>query len=197
MLDVLQAMDVDVPNPATLDPKTLEEAVRKAEEMIAQIDFPKQLDLLDRFYLAAARASGATSSQRQKAFADAEQIIEEAKRNKDFVSLLLPVMPHVLEAVTRGNTYHRGTKCLIALRRWQLEQNTPPPDLATVVKAAGMEGVPIDPYSDQPLRMTVLAGQPVIYSVGKDGRDDGAQLEWDLNMDNPQGDILFRLAPPP
>ena len=101
------------------------------------------------------------------------------------------------EAVVRDQTWLRATQCLIALRRWQLTQTAPPPDLAAVVKAAGMPQVPIDPYSDRPLLMTTLAGQPVVYSVGKDGKDDQARVEWDLKLDNPQGDILFRLVPPP
>jgi hypothetical protein len=100
----------------------------------------------------------------------------------------------VSEAVTRDETYHRGTKCLLALRRWELKNTAPPADLAAVVKAAGMADVPIDPYSDQPLRMTTQAGQPVVYSVGKNGKDEQARLERDLN--NPQGDIVFRLRVP-
>ena len=83
--------------------------------------------------------------------------------------------------------------CLVALRRWQLENNSPPPDLATVVKAAGLESVPIDPYCRQPLRMTTIDGRPVVYSVGLDERDDQGRIEWDFNVRNPQGDILFRL----
>ena len=43
-----------------------------------------------------------------------------------------------------------------------------------------MPGVPMDPYSDQPLRMGSVAGKPVIYSVGPDGKDDKAQVEWNL-----------------
>ena len=73
----------------------------------------------------------------------------------------------------------RGTQCLIALRRWQLEHEELPQDLDTLVKAAGMPGVPIDPYSDQPLRMTVIEGKPVIYSVGPDGKDDKALSDWE------------------
>ena len=90
----------------------------------------------------------------------------------------------------------RGTQCLVALRRWQLEHADPPKDLETIVKAAGMPGVPIDPYSGQPLRMAVLDGKPVIYSVGPDGKDDKAQLEWDQWNQQPgnAGDLIFRLG---
>ena len=48
-----------------------------------------------------------------------------------------------------------------------------------MVKAAGLPRVPIDPYSGQPLRMAIIDGEPVIYSVGKDGRDDGGRIDSD------------------
>jgi hypothetical protein len=78
----------------------------------------------------------------------------------------------LLEATRRNNVCLRGTRCLVALRRWQLEHaDAAPPDLATLVKAAGMPGVPLDPYSNQPLRLALIAKRPVIYSVGPDGKD--------------------------
>jgi hypothetical protein len=71
-----------------------------------------------------------------------------------------------------------------------------PPDLLTIVKAAGMSSVPMDPYSGQPLRMGTVAGKIVIYSVGPDGQDDKAQVEWNLAPNQP-GDIIFQLEKPP
>lgn len=68
----------------------------------------------------------------------------------------------VREVCLRGEATLRGTQCLIALRRWQLEHGKLPHDLDTLVKAAGMPGVPIDPFSGQPLRMTVIEGKSVI-----------------------------------
>jgi hypothetical protein len=63
---------------------------------------------------------------------------------------------------------------------------------------AGIPGVPIDPYSGQPLRMAVLWGEPVIYSVGRDGKDDHGRVEeWDRNRRKWQGDLIFRLVAPP
>ena len=86
---------------------------------------------------------------------------------------------------------------MIALRRWQLEHNTRPNDLASIVQAAGMAAVPTDPYSDQPLKMTEVNGQTVVYSIGADGQDDKALIEWDGKTQPPKGDLIFRLPPPP
>jgi hypothetical protein len=97
-------------------------------------------------------------------------------------------------AILRAEATLRGTQCLVALRRWQLEHEELPKDIDTLVKAAGMPGVPIGPFSDQPLRMAVIEGKPVIYSVGPDGKDDKALLEWEYGRQ--PGDIIFRLEPP-
>ena len=95
-------------------------------------------------------------------------------------------------AIRRGEARLRGTQCLVALRRWQLEHADAPSNLETLVKAAGMPGVPMDPFSDQPLRMGAVVGKPVIYSVGPDGKDDKAQVEWNLVPTKP-GDFIFQL----
>jgi hypothetical protein len=57
---------------------------------------------------------------------------------------------------------------------------------------AGLQRVPIDAYAGTPLRMALISGQPVIYSVGRDGDDDGGLKDADFGR-NPDGDLLFRL----
>ena len=99
----------------------------------------------------------------------------------------------VMSAVARTAVLLRGTQCLVALRRWQLEGKEAPADLASVVKAAGMTSVPTDPFADLAFKMTRRGGQPVIYSIGPDLADDGARLESDGRSN---GDLVFRLAVP-
>jgi hypothetical protein len=82
---------------------------------------------------------------------------------------------------------------LIALRRWQLSHRGAPRDLASIVKSAGLESVPIDPYEGKPTRLTTCDGQPVIYSVGRDGQDDGGQK--DSKLDDHPGDLLTKRMP--
>jgi hypothetical protein len=116
--------------------------------------------------------------------------------SKTTLGMFMPVSAFsaVRLACLREEATLRGTQCLIALRRWQLEHTELPPDLDTLVKAAGMSGVPIDPYSDQPLRMTLIEGKPVVYSVGLDGKDDKALSDWQYG--GQPGDIIFRFERP-
>ena len=54
-----------------------------------------------------------------------------------------------------------------------------------------MKTVPLDPYDGKAMRLAVLDGKPVIYSVGRDGRDDGGQKDSKLDMQ--PGDLIYRL----
>ena len=68
---------------------------------------------------------------------------------------------------------------------------------APLTRSAGMETVPADPYTDQPLRMSTMMGWPVIYSIGPDGKDDrGSAAQLDQKSGSWQGDFAFRLPPP-
>ena len=81
---------------------------------------------------------------------------------------------------------------LIAIRRWQLTHSGVPADLASVIQGSPLKSIPIDPYDAKPIRMAVIDGQPVIYVVGYDGKDDHAKLDAGYEP-RKAGDILYRL----
>ena len=56
---------------------------------------------------------------------------------------------------------------------------------------AGLPAVPPDPFDGKPMRLAKIGGNPVVYSVGKDGRDDGGLH--DSEGDRHEGDLTFRL----
>jgi hypothetical protein len=65
------------------------------------------------------------------------------------------------------------------------------------VRAAGLAGVPADPYRDDggPLRLATVPAGRVVYAIGPDGIDDSGRLDCELG-DKPRGDPLFALHPP-
>ncbi len=104
-----------------------------------------------------------------------------------------------------------AAKALVALRRWYGTHSNPPPDIATLCRAAGLTDVPRDYFSDGPLRiisfatetpiqhrfqkdLKAVAGETIIYSVGPDGVDDKASKDWAYV--GAEGDFLFRLEIP-
>jgi hypothetical protein len=111
-----------------------------------------------------------------------------------YTRIAIPLMPAIrsaAEAEAWVLAQIRGSECLAALKLWRARNQLAPSDLAAVVKAAGLPRVPIDPFSGQPLRMAIIDGEPVVYSIGKDGRDDGGRV--DSARDRKPGDVTFRL----
>ncbi len=82
---------------------------------------------------------------------------------------------------------------LAAVRRWQIAHKSLPRNLATACREAGLKTVPIDSFSGQPIKFVIDGGQPVVYSIGKDGKDDGGKV--DSKNDSQPGDLVYRLSP--
>ncbi len=176
------------------NPTALIQAATEFDHQIAAMtaaDYAQEAAALNRVYVSILALAQRTSLQQQRAMAQ-PALLDPLRETK--LAVFLQPLPQAMQVFLRAEATLRGTKCLIALRRWQLEHTGLPKDLEVVVKAAGMPEVPIDPFSDQPLRMAVVQGEPVVYSVGKDGRDDKALADWD-NGQKP-GDFVFRLQPP-
>jgi hypothetical protein len=87
----------------------------------------------------------------------------------------------------------RGAECLVALRRWQFSHRETPSSLARVIGGSALTRMPADPFDGKPFRMTVIDGKPVIYSIGRDGKDDGGQQ--DSKFDSQAGDLIYQLPP--
>ena len=95
---------------------------------------------------------------------------------------------NLLDALENRKAYERSVKALVAARRWQLSKRANPIDLAEACKAAGIGAVPQDPFAAGPLKMSVVDGRLVVYSVARDGKDDGGKID---SRGAPQpGDIL-------
>lgn len=103
----------------------------------------------------------------------------------------VPTVLAFAQSNSRMTASLHATECFVVMRRWQLTHRGLPRALAVAAREAGLKAVPTDPYDGKPLRMAVLDGQPVVYAVGKDGRDDGAQK--DSRYDTLPGDLIYRM----
>jgi hypothetical protein len=110
------------------------------------------------------------------------------------VALMTPSPEPFVRAMARESATIRATECLIAIRRWQLGHRGTPQNMASAIKGSPLKAVPVDPYDGKPMRLTSLDGQPVVYSVGRDGKDDGARTDSDRDT-RPTGDLIYRLPP--
>jgi hypothetical protein len=164
-------------------------------KMLSDKDYAKEVDALNHFFSSILALAERRDSRLQKIM-EVEATEDPILETTLLARLLIPAEIAFWHAVSRSETRLRGTQCLAALRRWQLQHGDAPPNLETIVKAAGLPRVPMDRFFDQPLRMGLVAGIPVIYSVGPDGQDNKAQVEWNL-VPNEPGDFIFRLEKPP
>jgi hypothetical protein len=78
------------------------------------------------------------------------------------------------------------------LRRWKLSHRGLPKSLSSIITGTSLKTVPLDPYDGKPLKMAVADTEVLIYSVGRDGKDDGAKIDADRDT-KPSGDLIYRL----
>jgi hypothetical protein len=107
------------------------------------------------------------------------------------VKFLGPVVVAFSRAMGRVTASLRGAECWCIMRRWHLTHRGLPRSLLVAAKEAGLKAIPADPFDGQPMRVAVVLGGPVVYSVGKDGHDDLAQA--DSKFDTQPGDLIFRM----
>ncbi len=116
-------------------------------------------------------------------------------RGDDIFSRMLPQVPPSVssfaQSIGRVASVVRAAECMLLMRRWQWKHRGLPRALAVAVKEAGLSAIPVDPYDGQPMRVGVFEGQTVVYSVGKDGRDDGGRI--DSKYDRLPGDLIYRV----
>jgi hypothetical protein len=78
----------------------------------------------------------------------------------------------MLEATERRqNAARRLLLADLAIRVYRQEHGEDPPDLSALVPSI-LKSVPIDPYSDQPLRYQKRGNDGIVYSLGPDRDDD-------------------------
>ena len=122
------------------------------------------------------------------------RMIQEKLRRQQpsaLFKILTPTYADFILSCSRDLVYLRATQCQLAVRRWQLTHKDPLPNLKEICEASNIE-LPTDPFSDLPLKLAVINGEPVIYSVGPDGVDDGGLKDSNMGL-NPKGDLLFPL----
>lgn len=160
-----------------LSPESLARSIEHMNEAYRRLSLLPQLGYRDQLKLA-------------------QHVEEYIRENDPFLSVFWTApYPTLVEAFARHQTRLSATKCLIAIRRWQLVEKKPlPRDLGRVLRAAGLVEVPTDAYSGEPMKLAFIDGRPVVYSVGSDGQDNGGRTDWKFG-DQP-GDFLFPLTPP-
>lgn len=170
-----------------LDPRELDARIAKA----TPAEIAQGVEKLNTYYRLVSALKGKPYLEQVTLIPDPAIVFQGDDPLSQFLLTMSGVSTVQISTFARTKAMLRGTECLVAVRRWQLGKKAVPANLEVIVRDAKMKGVPIDPYDGKPFRMAIIDGQAVIYSVGKDGKDDGGRVDSDRELK--PGDILFRL----
>lgn len=160
---------------------------RKEEALLAnavmarrQTDFDRDIQLLKKRYrdIEAACALPYPESRERLRMLKSAWCSDEGWKQS---VLLVATLPQDLPQRTNRIIYCRMFLCIAAIKKWRMEHNgNDPANLAEALSAIGVDEVPLDAITDAPILMK--EGQPniVVYSVGWNGKDDGAKSKDDF-----------------
>jgi type II secretory pathway pseudopilin PulG len=122
-----------------------------------------------------------------------EQISQTSRRNYYILSsMLLPALGNTIIKEANGLAQVRTAQAALAVERFRLVHGQLPENLNELVPQF-LSAVPVDPFDGQPLRYHRLGKGYVIYSIGRDGLDDGGRekpADW-KSSDKTSYDITF------
>jgi hypothetical protein len=114
----------------------------------------------------------------------------------DLALLFIPQAWGVGEAGLRDQAHLNCAVATLAVERFRRAKQRWPETLAELVPAY-LPAVPVDPYSGKPLLYKRFDDGVAIYSVGKNGVDDGGLILAAKNAREPDADLGLRLWDPP
>jgi hypothetical protein len=148
---------------------------------------------LDRHFAQLAKTAG-----RPQTFERLEQLREfearfRAALKKDenaFMQVIVPDLTRAFELMLRGEIARRGTMLVLAIHMHK-EKNGRWPARLDDLDVKELAGIRTDLYSSEDFVYRVKDGQPLLYSVGVDGEDDGGLHDWGWSEKKRDGDYVF------
>lgn len=106
--------------------------------------------------------------------------------------LLAPAVTKVSQASLRHQAQLRCLHVALAAERYRLKHSKWPDSLMELVAEKLIDSTPLDPFDGKPLRIKRVEDGLLIYSVGRDRKDDGGKFDrkqsWQANHD-----LVFQL----
>jgi hypothetical protein len=153
-----------------------------------------QVENLNKVYRGHLQAAGTAFLERIRKVSEQPVFPNPTEVRTRVTRGLLPATAAFTQALATDVALTRITQGLVAVRRWQLRHGgAPPPSLAAAAQEAAIPAL-VDPYDSQPVRFSVVDGQPTVYCIGQDGRDGGGAT--DAARSPQSGDVLLRLPKP-
>jgi len=125
-------------------------------------------------------AAQLSETQRLARFRQIRQEVESLSDLHTIVKGFVPVMSPIVELDLVFRAHLRLVRTALALERYRLATGKLPPDLEALVTRY-LEQTPIDPFDGQVIRYRRTTPGYILYSIGKDGQDNGGQEQNDNN----------------
>jgi hypothetical protein len=155
-----------------------------------QVNWPAEIAACDMAFADVLALAAKPYDRAQTEGWDKREVAKVKSQNAVLTARFLCDEP-CLVAFTRERARLAGVECLTAVRRYALTHGSLPDNLEVATREAGLKAVPTDPFSGGPMQYKVIDGKPVVYSVGKDQKDDGGAVDW--NNGQQPGDFVFRI----
>lgn len=101
---------------------------------------------------------------------------DQAKRGYYiFSSLLLPSLERLESRDAEASARARIARVALAVEGWRISHDGKPPDSLEELLPTQLKEIPADPFDGKPLRYKKLPRGFVVYSIGRDSKDDGGK----------------------
>jgi hypothetical protein len=139
-------------------------------------------------------------TERYKALAEIEDVIRadfaSLDRTRILARLLLPAVLRIAQAEQRNHSHLACAVAGLAAERYRLRSGRWPESLDELVVAGLLPEAPLDRFAAGPLRLRRTSDGLVIYSIGRDGTNDGTGLDTPDTFDADAIRVEFRLWEP-
>lgn len=88
---------------------------------------------------------------------------------------MLPSLKDAVEAEGDKLAFLRAARTALAIERFRLNQAGDLPETLAQLRPAWLAELPVDPFDGRPIRYRRTEHGYVVYSLGRDGREDGGK----------------------
>jgi hypothetical protein len=151
--------------------------------------------LIDHHYGNLAKiASRPPDLENVRRFSRFEDESQDSNKNNAFCSLFLGSVARSYQGMVRNEAQRRGTLLTLALHAHHARHGKWPDSLKKIDRRLGLKGLKTlrkDPFSGKYFKYKLKDGQPLLYSVGFDGKDDGGRHDKRWGEGDDGGDFVF------
>jgi hypothetical protein len=131
---------------------------------------------------------------------DIDQELQRLSNGNVLLSMFLPSIERIIEYSYLNKADVQATLSIIAMLRYKQDTGGYPEDLEQLAADAYLKELPMDPYNDKPLVYRRTADNFILYSFGRNFKDDGGEVakergkiqQWSTRE---AGDIVFWPVP--